>query len=233
MRNSLFLMLLGVGLALAQGNLKQRPPEPEPGFANAGDSVRLDAGTHILLRMVNSVSTRHAQVGDRLYLETAYPVFGNGRLLVPQGSWVMGTVTSVKQPAHVKGKGELQIHFDSLTLPNGVSREFHSDLGGIDQVGDNSLDREKSGVQSPSNKGTTTARTVGGAAAGTGIGTIIGSSAGHAVGGAIVGAAGGAAGGLLATMFSRGPDATLPSGSTVEMVLDRPLIYKTSELPSK
>jgi len=33
--------------------------------------------------------------------------------------------------------------------------------------------------------------------------------------------------------LSRRPDAVLPAGSTVEMVLDRPLVYKTSELPVK
>jgi len=48
--------------------------------------------------------------------------------------------------------------------------------------------------------------------------------------GAGVGAAAGAAAGLVAVLVTRGPDAILAQGSTVEMVLDRPLTFQDSEL---
>ena len=48
--------------------------------------------------------------------------------------------------------------------------------------------------------------------------------------GAGIGAAAGAAGGLAAVLFTRGPEAVLAPGTTLEMVLDRPLIYAESEL---
>jgi hypothetical protein len=47
--------------------------------------------------------------------------------------------------------------------------------------------------------------------------------------GAGIGAAAGAAAGLAAVL-SRGPDLVLPKGSTFEMVLDRNLRFKDSEL---
>lgn len=209
------------------GDLKERTAEAPP------DSLQIPAGTHVLLRMVNAVSTRQAQVGDRLYLETAYPVFESGRLLVPQGSWVMGTVTAVKRPARIKGGGELQVHFDSLTLPNGVSRSFHSDVGAIDQDGSNKLDREKGTIQSKSDKGAATATTIGSTAGGAALGTAIGAAAGHAAEGAALGAAGGLASGLVGVLLSRRPDAMLARGSTVEMVLDRPLVYAPADIPAK
>jgi type IV secretion system protein VirB10 len=48
--------------------------------------------------------------------------------------------------------------------------------------------------------------------------------------GAGIGAAAGATAGLLGVLLSRGPDAVLARGSTVEMVLDRPLSFDASEV---
>jgi type IV secretion system protein VirB10 len=216
-------------LALAQdAQLKERPESPA-----AADTVQVNTGTHILLSMINSVSTRQAQVGDKIYLETAFPIFVNGKTVIPQGSWVTGRVTEVKRPGHVKGKGELQIHFDSLTLRNGVSRNFNSDLGALDASQNQTLNHEQSKVISESGKKTDTVAVVGATTAGTVIGSGIGAASGHAGMGAGVGAGAGAAAGLLGTLLSRGPEAMLPKGSTVEMVLDRPLVYTQEELATE
>ena len=47
---------------------------------------------------------------------------------------------------------------------------------------------------------------------------------GHGMAGLGVGAAAGLAGGLIYVLASRGPDAVIAKGSTVEMVLDRPIV---------
>src|SRR5581483_7677186 len=193
-------------------------------------SFSIAPGTHILLSMINSVSTKQAQVGDRIYLETAFPVLSNGKIVIPQGSWVTGTVTEVKRPGHVKGKGELQVRFDSLTLPNGVSRDFRADLGSIDARDDQTLKREDSKITGPGDRKGDVGTVVGASTAGTVIGSGIGAAAGNAARGAGIGVAAGAASGLLGVLLTRGPDATLSKGSTVEMVLDRPLIYQQADL---
>src|ERR1700743_2287844 len=86
-------------------------------------SFTVEAGTKMPLALIKSVSTKHSSEGDRVYLETVFPVLVNGRIIVPVGSWVTGTVTQVKKPGRVKGRGELYVRFDSLTLPNGVTRD--------------------------------------------------------------------------------------------------------------
>jgi type IV secretion system protein VirB10 len=48
--------------------------------------------------------------------------------------------------------------------------------------------------------------------------------------GAGIGAAAGAAAGMIGVLSSRGPDAVLARGSTLEMVLDRPITFSESEL---
>jgi type IV secretion system protein VirB10 len=180
--------------------------------------------------MINSISTRQAVVGDRIYLETAFPVLSNGKIVIPQGSWVTGTVTEVKRPGKVKGRGEIQVRFDSLTLPNGVSRDFRADLGAIDARDKQDLKREDSKVKGPTDKGGDAGTVIGASTAGTVIGSGVGAAAGHAGMGAGIGAGAGAAAGLLGVLLTRGPDAMLAKGSTVEMVLDRPLSFNESEL---
>ncbi len=48
--------------------------------------------------------------------------------------------------------------------------------------------------------------------------------------GAGIGAAAGAAAGIAGVLITRGPDAVLAKGSTVEMILDRPLVFEASEV---
>jgi hypothetical protein len=228
MRKSLaFFCLLGCLHAQQPAQppaLKERPAPAPP------DAVQVEAGTHILLNMINSVSTKQAVVGDRLYLETAFPVIVNGKIAVPQGSWVTGTVIEVRRPKRVKGRGELQVRFDSLTLPNGVTRNFRADLGSLDARNEGKLERENSGIKGPGDKSGDAQTVIRTTAEGAAIGTAVGAAAGHIGGGSLIGLAGGAAGGLIGVLASRGPDATLPRGSTVEMVLDRPLVYEPAEL---
>src|SRR5437879_5723685 len=69
------------------------------------------------------------------------------------------------------------------------------------------------------------------AAEGVAAGASIGASAARGGGmGTGIGAGAGAAAGLVGVLLSRGPDAVLAKGSTVEMVLDRPLQFNAEEL---
>jgi len=193
--------------------------------------VTVPAGTRILLELVNSVDTRHSREGDRIYLQTAAPVFLKGRTVVPRGSAVAGTVTSSKRPGRVAGRGELFVLFDSLTLPNGTTRELRSrmDGAGAEVAGD--LDRREGKLTSPDGKagdGRTVAK---GAEIGAAAGGITGVATGSTGKGLGIGAAAGAAAGLTSVLLKRGPDAILPKGATVEMVLDRDLQFREAELP--
>ncbi|MGA8025832.1 MAG: hypothetical protein WB992_01715, partial [Bryobacteraceae bacterium] len=215
------LSLLALSVLSAQN---AAPPQPQTGLKQrdesqqAKGSLSVPPGTHVLLNMINSVSTRQALVGDRIYLETAFPVLSGNRIVIPQGSWVTGTITEVKRPGRVKGRGELQVRFDSLTLPNGVSRNFRSDLGALDPRDDETLKREQNKISGPGDKKGDVGTVVGSTTAGTVIGSGVGAAAGNVARGAGIGAGAGAAAGLLGVLLTRGPDATLSKGSTVEMI---------------
>ena len=217
----LAMLSIAAGMALAEEPLKA--PAASGGYV-------VVPGTRIPLGLINTVSTKHSAEGDRVYLETVFPILVNGRIVIPPGNFVAGTVTEVKRPGRVKGRGELYLRFDSLTLPNGVTRDFRARLGGIDGRGGEEFDKTEGKVQSEGNK-SGDARTIGeAAAAGTSIGLIAGSAAKHLGMGAGIGAAAGATAGLMAVLLSRGPDAVLAKGSTIEMITDRPLSFESAEL---
>jgi type IV secretion system protein VirB10 len=212
-----------------------RPPAtPAPMPAAAANAPVLDeyvvpSGTHILLSLRNGLDTKRSHEGDRVYLETVYPVTASNRIVVPKGSYVMGTVTNSKPAGTVKGKGELYIRFDSLTLPNGVTREFRSRLANADTP-TGKVDRDEGKVTGERDTGREVKTTAEGAGIGATVGGIAGGAAGAPLKGVGIGAAAGAAAGLASVMMRHKPDATLPRGTTVEMVLDRELRYQRSEL---
>jgi type IV secretion system protein VirB10 len=208
----------------AQPQLMQAPA------AQKAENIQVPSGTTVPLSLINAVSTKHSQPGDHVYLETAFPVMANGRIVIPVGSYVAGTVTEVKRPGHVKGRGELYIRFDSLTLPNGVTREFRSRMENVDASSHGHMDRGEGKVESDSNRGGDLRTVAEASAAGASIGAMAGAAASHAGMGIGIGAGAGAAAGLIGVLASRGPDAILYRGSTVEMVLDRPLTYSPSDL---
>jgi type IV secretion system protein VirB10 len=205
----------GAMLALAQ----QPAPTTEAEFT-------IPPGTKVPLSLINTVSTKHSEKGDRVYLETAFPVVSAGKIVIPAGSYVAGTITQIKKPGRVKGRGELYVRFDSVMLPNGVIREFRARVGGVDGQASGVLDKSEGMVKSEGNKAGD-AKVIGEAA---GAGASVGVIASRTAMGAGIGAAAGAAAGLIGVLATRGPDAVLPKGSTVEMILDRPLRFNESEL---
>ena len=215
----------GLAMILAAGVLAaQETPRP------VSAPYTVETGTKMPLALINSISTKHSAEGDRVYLETVFPVLVSGRIVIPVGSWVTGTVTQIKKPGRVKGKGELYVRFDSLTLPNGVTRDFRGRIGTLDGTAKSEVDRSEGKVRSEGNKAGD-ARTVGeAAAAGASVGVIAGGAAGNYGMGAGIGAAAGAAAGMMGVLLSRGPDAVLAKGQTLEMVLDRPISFEDGDL---
>ncbi len=198
--------------------------------APAEKTYSVEPGTRIPLTMLNSVSTKHAVEGDRVYLEVLFPVLINGKVVIPPGTSVAGTVTNLKRPGRVKGKGELYVRFDTMILPNGVSRDFKSRLGSIDGRDNQGFDREEGRIKGEGNKGGD-AQTIGvGATTGATVGAIGGAASGATRMGLGIGAAAGAGAALMGVLLTRGPDVVLAKGSTVEMLLDRQLVFTEDEI---
>jgi hypothetical protein len=186
--------------------------------AVAAAKIMVPAGTHIPLVLHNAISTRSARPGDPVYFETLFPVMIDGKVVIPAGSYVSGEVTESKRPGRVKGRGELMIKLTTMILPNAYMVNLNAVPGGVGTGGNETTDSEGK-IIGDSEKGHdigTIAKTT---AAGAGVGGLA-SRTGAGVG---IGAAAGAAVGLAAVLLTRGPDAKMPRGSTVEAVIDRSL----------
>ncbi len=94
------LVLLAAGVAAYP--LAAQPDDKAAPEATAPAVFVVERGTRVPLSLINSISTKHAAPGDRVYLESAFPILVNGRVVIPPGSYVAGTVTDVKRPGRIK-----------------------------------------------------------------------------------------------------------------------------------
>lgn len=200
----------------------QRQPggrsEP-PRASRPSSTVRVPEGTTLRIKLNDALSTKTNARGDAFSAQVTQPVFVGTDMVIPVGSTVRGTVASVEKAGRVKGRSELNLRFESITLPNGHDEPIVATLIGI------ASDQEKETVES--GEGTVKGegskkRDAAVIGAGAGIGAAIGAIAGGAKGTAIGAGAGGLIG-LAGVLATRGKDIELPAGTELEIQLDRPL----------
>ncbi|MGH9703160.1 MAG: hypothetical protein ACRD4K_07280 [Candidatus Acidiferrales bacterium] len=247
--NSMFLGMVMLALSFGtiaaaqapEGPAAQNPPaaQPEPAKSPAPTpaadappaapaktaKLEIPTGTKLPLVLHNAISTRSARAGDPVYLETLFPVVVDGKIMIPAGSFVGGEVVEAKRAGRVKGRAELLIKLNTLILPNGYVASFNAVPSNAGTGGGESTDNEgkiKGDTDKASDIGTIAKTTT----AGAGIGAIAGRSAQ----GAGIGAGIGAAAGLMGVLLSRGPDAEMPRGTTLDVTLNRALFLDADKI---
>jgi hypothetical protein len=190
------------------------------------------AGTKVLLQLRSAINTKSAKPGDGVYLASTFPVVVGNRVMIPAGVYVQGVVDRVARAGRVKGRAQLDMHFTSIIFPNGSVVEVPGMVNSLPGAKDQTVKDDGEGtVEQAGNKGRN-AGTVAKIAIPTGgtIGTIGGLGSGHPIAGGIAGVGAGLAAMGLATLFTRGADVDIQSGTQVEMVLQRPLILEDENL---
>lgn len=204
---------------------KASAPASATDTSKADPQIALPAGTHLPLVLENAISTRSTRRGDPVYFQTVYPVILNGKILVPAGSWVNGTVTEAKRAGRVKGRAEVMMRLTTLILPNAYVVSLTGSPSNAGTGGKETTDAEGK-IKGDSDK----AGDVGTIASDTGAGAGIGAIASRTPSGAGIGAGIGAAVGLATVLLTRGPDAVLPRGSTLDAVLDHTIMLDASKV---
>jgi len=185
-----------------------------PGLAAAAE---IPQGSHALLKLVNSVTTRTAREGDYVYMRMATPIVANGQVLVPADSYVQGIVSHTLRSGRVKGRAELGIRIETLTRASGKVIQLSPHLASVDAAGSGQQVNHENEIQQSGNQGTDAARvaTLGGT------GAAVGGLAARSWSGAGIGAGAGGAVGLATVLLTRGREVDLPQGSTIDVVFDR------------
>ena len=172
-------------------------------------------GTVIPVSLISEISTKNAEEGNGVYAQTIFPVTVDNQIVIPVNSYVRGRVVNAERPGRVSGKAALTINFHTLILPSGLTLPIFGSLGGIGGVAERRGEATIAGVSSKGEDAATIGQNAG-------TGAIIGGIAGGGKGVAI-GAGAGAAAGVAQVLLSRGEDLALARGTTIEVVLDRPL----------
>lgn len=188
------------------------------------------AGTRILLSLKHEISTRVAKPGDVVYLTSDFPVVEDGAVVIPAGMYVKGTIDSVRRPGKVKGRAQLQMHLTSMIFPNGVEIAIPGPLDNVPGSTGAKVKNDEGTVEQAGTVGRDVQTVSGTTAEGAGVGGLVGLGTGNVGMTAGIGAGAGAAVGVLTTLFTRGNDIVFPQGTTLEMVLARPVVVQQEQL---
>jgi type IV secretion system protein VirB10 len=226
MRNALIAVLLFSGLAFAQNSdRKLIDPNGDVKTVTPGNTMTIPAGTKILLVLKQSIWTKNAKENDPVYAATNFPVVVDGQTVVPVGTYVQGVITRIQRPGRVKGRAQLLVNFTSMIYPSGYTVLLPGSLDSAPDV-DGKIKDKEGNVEGPGSKG----KDAGTIASDAGTGAAIGALAGRSVKGAGIGGAAGAAVGLASVLFTRGPDLKIDNGTSIDMVLERPVTVDRSRI---
>ena len=227
------LSLLLVSVASAQAPEGPQPDAPPPAAgapathaarpAKTGQTILVPTGTRIGVTLESGISTATAKAGDSVYFRTSFPITIDNKVVIPVGSYLRGEVTESKRPGHVKGKGELRLRLNTMVFPNGYTVDMNAEPHSSDSAQVKTDEEGK--MTGPGGKGKDAATVATTTATGAGIGAIAGGGKGAGIGAGIGGIAG-----LAAVLLSRGPDANLPRGSSMDLQLERDLVLDADQI---
>lgn len=204
-------------------------PAPRPALERrattaSGEKITVPAGTRVAVVLENGISTRSAKAGDSLYFRTSFPITQNNRVVVPVGSYLRGELLESKRPGRIKGRGEFRMKLNTLILPNGYTVDLTAVPRSADSGGKETMDPEGK-VTGEGGKGKDVGTVATTTVTGAGIGAIAGGAKGAGIGAGIGGLAG-----LGAVLLTRGPEAQLPRGSTLDIVLEHALFLDPDQI---
>jgi hypothetical protein len=171
----------------------------------AAEVVAIPAGTVVVVRLGETLSSNGSQAGQGFSATVAKPVVVDGKTVIEQGAAARGTVLDAKGMGHFKGGAMLEVRLNSVTI-NGKEHNIQTAA----------VEREIKG------KGKRSAGFIGG---GAGAGALIGALAGGGKGAAI-GAAAGAGAGTAGAAFTGNKEIVMPAESAVSFKLTQPIEVK-------
>lgn len=167
--------------------------------ARSQDTVRVPAGTRLVVRMIDSVNSRQNRAGDTFTASLERPLDVNGTVVARRGARVFGTLEQVKSAGKIKGRSELRLALTGIEI-NGSTHPITT--GSYDVRG--------------KSRGKDTAKKVGiGAAVGGVIGAIAGGGKGAAIGAGV-----GAGAGTAAQVLTHGQQINVPSETVLDFTIE-------------
>jgi hypothetical protein len=171
--------------------------------------LTVPAGTVLIIRTTDVLSTDHNQVGDQFTATLEQPLVVNGWVVARRGQTIIGKVKDVRKAGRIKGTSELGVELTDITVVDGrqlpILTELWKGSGGT------------SHGQDAATIGTTS-----------GVGALIGAAADWGTGAAI-GAGAGAVAGIGAVLLTRGHPTVVPPETQLSFRLVDPVKIDTTQ----
>ncbi|HKT51092.1 MAG TPA: hypothetical protein VJV96_12375 [Candidatus Angelobacter sp.] len=203
----------------SSSNQELNPAQATLAAQPSARAITVPSGTKVLLQLKSPIDTKSAHVGDGVYCQTSFPVTQDNVVVIPAGTYVKGEIAHVERAGRIKGRAQILFHFDTMIFPNGYTVDLPGALKNEPGATNSTVSDEEGTVKANSQKGRDT-----GTVAKTGAtGAVVGTVASGTGKGAAIGGLAGAAVGLGEVLFTRGQDVRIEQGTSLEMVLQRPL----------
>src|SRR5438445_3532322 len=221
------MVLLLSALVIAQASPAVHPTSATTSSSAGPNELVVPAGTKVPLALKHAVSTKSAREGDSVYAETTFPVVQNDRVLIPAGTYVQGKISRVQRAGRIKGRAEVLMHFTTLIYPSGYTVILPGSIENVPGADKTSMKGQEGTIRQDSQTGEKIGTAAGTAATGTLVGAVAGGGKG-----ALIGAGVGGAVGTAIAMLTRGNDVKLDAGTTLEMIIQRPVPLDPNRVPS-
>lgn len=238
----LLISVMGANVSLAKSNYNYQQgysqpqyqgysqPQPQSNYYPAsrqnygasqplkGRVIVVPPGTQLGAVVSTPISSEFLTMGQPVSVTLGSDFYYNNTLIAPAGSTVSGTVTQAKKATHGSINGSLRLRFTEIITPYGsripISAGIQTDDGTGLLVGGTKADMAKA-----------YAKDMGiGAGAGALTGLVASAIAGGAVGkGTAIMTGVGAGAGLAKSLYDKGVDVVIPSGSTIQLCVDQPI----------
>src|SRR5260370_25409335 len=94
----------------------QTAPEASPSLPG---TLTVSAGTILLIRMNDYLSSDHSKIGDQFTAVLDHPLVVNGWVVARRGQVLQGQVKEVRQAGRIKGTSELGVELTDMTTVDG------------------------------------------------------------------------------------------------------------------
>ena len=175
--------------------------------------VLVEKDVTIALELLSPLSTKVSKKGDQFECKVLSPA----KLA---GSIVSGHIRKVKSSGKGKGKSEMDLAFDTITLTDGRMGRFNAtvlEVNDVAHAGNEGVADNEGTVRGKSRVKIGVKRALTGALIGAGIGALLGGGKGAATGAAI-----GASVGVTSTLATEGPNLEFKTGTQFTVRTDSP-----------
>jgi len=182
--------------------------QPAPPSSQPPDKLIIPAGTILLIRTNDFLSSDRNQLGDQFTAVLEQPVVVNGWVVARRGQTLIGQVKAAQKAGRVKGVSQLGLELTDMTVVSGQQMPILTELW------------KGSAGTSHGEDGATVANT-------TALGAVIGAAADWGRGAAI-GAGAGAAAGIGAVLLTRGRPTEIAPETPLSFQLVDPVTVDTT-----